>query len=119
MRAVSYTHLAFTTPGNAQVQDDITEDGSKEFLTITTKNNNTFYLVIDRSASTENVYLLSQSDENDLQEFLKDGDVYKRQEEYLEHRLVLPQEEAFELYEYELSPEEIEAAEKEVMEDVG
>ena len=40
-------------------------------------------------------------------------------EEYLEHRLVLPQEEAFELYEYELSPEEIEAAEKEVMEDVG
>ena len=64
---------AFTTPGNAQVQDDITEDGSKEFLTITTKNNNTFYLVIDRSASTENVYLLSQIDENDLQEFLKDG----------------------------------------------
>ena len=40
-------------------------------------------------------------------------------EEYLEHRLVLPQEEAFEFYEYELSPEEIEAAEKEVMEDVG
>ena len=40
-------------------------------------------------------------------------------EEYLEHRLVLPREEAFELYEYELSPEEIEAAEKEVMEDVG
>ena len=40
-------------------------------------------------------------------------------EEYLEHRLVLPQEEAFELYEYELPPEEIEAAEKEVMEDVG
>ena len=66
---------AFTTPGNAQVQDDITEDGSKEFLTITTKNNNTFYLVIDRSASTENVYLLSQIDENDLQEFLKDGAV--------------------------------------------
>ena len=40
-------------------------------------------------------------------------------EEYLEHRLVLPREEAFVLYEYELSPEEIEAAEKEVMEDVG
>ena len=40
-------------------------------------------------------------------------------EEYLEHRLVLPQEEAFEFYEYELSPEEIEVAEKEVMEDVG
>ena len=76
---------AFTTPGNAQVQDDITEDGSKEFLTITTKNNNTFYLVIDRSASTENVYLLSQIDENDLQEFLKDGaaSVSEKQERLL------------------------------------
>ena len=64
---------AFSTPGNAQFQDDLGEDSSKEFLTITTKNNNTFYLVIDRSASTENVYMLSQIDENDLQEFL-DGD---------------------------------------------
>ena len=53
------TGTAFSTPGNAQVQDDITEDTTKEFLTITTKNNNTFYLVIDRSASTENVYMLS------------------------------------------------------------
>lgn len=64
---------AFSTPGNAQLQDDLGEDSSKEFLTITTKNNNTFYLVIDRSAATENVYMLSQIDENDLQEFL-DGD---------------------------------------------
>lgn len=67
------TGTAFSTPGNAQVQDDITEDSTKEFLTITTKNNNTFYLVIDRSASTENVYMLSQIDESDLQEFLDSG----------------------------------------------
>ena len=69
---------AFSTPGTAQVQDDITEDGSKEFLTITTKNNNTFYLVIDRSASSENVYMLSQIDENDLKEFLKEGTVTEK-----------------------------------------
>ena len=67
------TGTAFSTPGNAQVQDDITEDSTKEFLTITTKNNNTFYLVIDRSASSENVYMLSQIDERDLQEFLDNG----------------------------------------------
>lgn len=66
----SSSGTAFSTPGNAQIQDDLGEDSSKEFLTITTKNNNTFYLVIDRSASTENVYMLSQIDENDLQEFL-------------------------------------------------
>lgn len=66
---------AFSTPGNGQVQDDITDDSTKEFLTITTKNNNTFYLVIDRSTSSENVYMLSQIDENDLQEFLEEGTV--------------------------------------------
>ena len=69
---------ALSTPGTAQVQDDITEDRSKEFLTITTKNNNTFYLVIDRSSSSENVYMLSQIDENDLQEFLKEGTVTEK-----------------------------------------
>lgn len=39
---------AFTTPGNGEVKDDITDDSTKEFLTVTTKNNNTFYIVIDR-----------------------------------------------------------------------
>ena len=34
---------AFTTPGNGEVKDDITDDSTKEFLTVTTKNNNTFY----------------------------------------------------------------------------
>lgn len=61
---------AFTEPGNGEVQDDIQNGSSKEFLTITTKNNNTFYLVIDRSSTSQNVYLLSQVDENDLKEFV-------------------------------------------------
>ena len=61
---------AFTTPGNGEVKDDITDDSTKEFLTVTTKNNNTFYIVIDRSATAQNVYMLSQIDENDLSEFL-------------------------------------------------
>ena len=61
---------AFTTPGNGEVKDDITDDSTKEFLTVTTKNNNTFYIVIDRSATSQNVYMLSQIDENDLSEFL-------------------------------------------------
>lgn len=64
---------AFTEPGNGEVQDDIQNGSSKEFLTITTKNNNTFYLVIDRSSTSQNVYLLSQVDENDLKEFVDQG----------------------------------------------
>ena len=66
------TEEPFSVPGNAQVQDDITNSKNKEFLTITTKNNNTFYVIIDRSANVDNVYMLSQIDENDLQEFLEE-----------------------------------------------
>lgn len=62
----------FTEPGNGEVQDDITNSSDKEFFTIKTKNNNTFYLIIDRSRDSENVYMLSQIDENDLAEFLEE-----------------------------------------------
>lgn len=65
----------FSVPGNGEVRDDITDDSSKEFLTITTKNNNTFYIVIDRAATTDNVYMLSQIDENDLKDFLDEEEV--------------------------------------------
>lgn len=67
------TEGAFTTPGNGQVQDDIKNDGTKEFLTITTKNNQTFYIVIDHSSNTDNVHMLSKIDENDLQQFLEES----------------------------------------------
>ena len=60
----------FSIPGNGEVLDDKTGDGTKEFLTIQTKNGNTFFLVLDRSSNTENVYMLSMIDENDLAEFM-------------------------------------------------
>lgn len=60
----------FSIPGNGEVLDDKQEDETKEFLTIQTKNGNTFFLVLDRSNNTENVYMLSMVDENDLAEFI-------------------------------------------------
>lgn len=60
----------FTTPGNGDLGDVITNSTGKDFYTIRTKNNNTFYMVIDHSNSTENVYMLSLVDENDLAEFM-------------------------------------------------
>lgn len=63
---------AFSTPGNGELGDAITS-GNKDFYTIHTKNNNTFYLVIDHSGSTDNVYMLSMIDENDLSEFMEDA----------------------------------------------
>lgn len=64
---------SFSIPGNGEVLDDITDDSSKEFFTVTTANGNTFFLVIDRSRNTENVYMLSMIDEVDLQDFIEEG----------------------------------------------
>ncbi|MBY0758715.1 DUF4366 domain-containing protein [Sellimonas caecigallum] len=47
---------------------------------IVTKNNQTFYVIIDRSSTTDNVYMLSNIDEDDLQEFLKEASADKEEE---------------------------------------
>lgn len=62
---------AFSTPGNGDLGDEITS-GMKDFYTIHTKNNNTFYLVVDHAGNQDNVYMLSLIDENDLSEFLNE-----------------------------------------------
>lgn len=62
----------FSVPGNGQILDDKNNDSTKQFLTVQTKNGNTFFLVLDRSSSTENVYMLSMVDENDLAEFVSE-----------------------------------------------
>ena len=80
---------AFSVAGNAEVQDDITDDFSKEFLTIVTKNNQTFYVIIDRSSTTDNVYMLSNIDEDDLQEFLTE--VSDGEEETETATVILPE----------------------------
>ena len=71
----------FSTPGNGQLVDDKGTDSSKQFLTVQTKNGNTFYMVIDRAGSSENVYMMSLVDENDLAEFLDETEKSKETEE--------------------------------------
>ena len=68
----SHTEQGFTTPGNGDLGDQIKSSSGKDFYTIHTKNNNTFYMVIDHTNSNENVYMLSLIDEDDLSEFLKE-----------------------------------------------
>ena len=91
---------AFSTPGNAQLVDDKENDDTKQFLTIQTKKGNTFYMVIDRSSNTENVYMMSLVDENDLAEFL---DETEKEKETEESTVVIP----------ETTPEATPAAEEE------
>ncbi|EOS38954.1 hypothetical protein C808_02271 [Lachnospiraceae bacterium M18-1] len=82
----------FSVPGNGELVDDLPEDESKQFLTIQTKNGNTFFMVLDRSNNTENVYMLSMIDENDLAEFIGDGGEQKEKEQ-VQPSVVIPETE--------------------------
>ena len=68
--------FAFSPDGNLTLIDDFlqievpgdeeTEQIEKQFITVQSKNGNTFYIVIDRNGETENVYFLNLVDEADL-----------------------------------------------------
>ncbi|MCD8379167.1 MAG: DUF4366 domain-containing protein [Lachnospiraceae bacterium] len=59
---------SLTPDGNLTLVDDLSEEDSEamEFITVTTKSGNYFYLIIDRSSDEENVYFLNLVDESDL-----------------------------------------------------
>ncbi len=63
----------FSVAGNGEILDDAVDDETKEFFTVQTENNQTFFIVIDRSSATDNVYMLSMIDEEDLMEFVPDA----------------------------------------------
>ena len=56
----------FTPAGSATTVDNATDGDGKEFFTITTPDENIFYLIIDRQRETENVYFLNAVTEEDL-----------------------------------------------------
>ena len=58
--------IPLTPNGQATVVDHATGADSKEFFTITTANNNVFYLIVDRQREEENVYFLNAVTETDL-----------------------------------------------------
>lgn len=64
-----------TTPGGqGTVIDNVSgtsEDSGREFFTITTPDENVFYLVIDRQRDSENVYFLNAVTESDLMALAK------------------------------------------------
>lgn len=76
--------FAFTPDGNLTLIDDFlqvetpaTEDSEqveKQFITVQSKNGNTFYIVIDRNGETENVYFMNLVDEADLNALIEGED---------------------------------------------
>lgn len=67
---------AFSESGNLSLLDDVGTDAAKEleYMTVQTKSGAVFYLVIDRSADTENVYFLNQVDAADLMAIMDDAE---------------------------------------------
>jgi len=55
-----------TPSGTGTVIDNITNKSGIEFFTITSANDNVFFLIIDRQRDTENVYFLNAVTESDL-----------------------------------------------------
>lgn len=61
-----------TPGGNAQLIDDVTDNESLQFITVTTRDGNEFYIIIDKGAQSENVYFLNTVDESDLAALVED-----------------------------------------------
>ena len=57
---------AFPTDGTGTLTSTSTEKDGKEFYTVMTPAGNVFYLIIDKSKSTKNVYFLDAAKEKDL-----------------------------------------------------
>ena len=60
------TQNPFSTDGTGTVVDNAADEDGKEFYTITTPDENIFYLVIDKQKTTDNVYFLNAVTEADL-----------------------------------------------------
>ena len=57
-----------TPDGNLSLVDDLdfSDRAGLQFMTVTSKDGHVFYIVIDRTANSENVYFLNQVDAADL-----------------------------------------------------
>ncbi len=63
-----------TPEGNLDLEDDVSDEASEnlQFMTVRTKDGSVFYIIIDRSANSRNVYFLNEVDASDLLALMND-----------------------------------------------
>ena len=69
---VTEDNRTLTPKGNAQLVDDVTDNENLQFITVTARDGNVFYFVIDKGANSENVYFLNTVDKSDLAALVED-----------------------------------------------
>ena len=79
-----------TPDGNLTLVDDLdySSRAGLQFMTVTSKDGHVFYIVIDRTANSENVYFLNHVDAADLMALMND----EQKEEYLKEQEAKQQE---------------------------
>ena len=79
-----------TPDGNLTLVDDLdySSRAGLQFMTVTSKDGHVFYIVIDRTANSENVYFLNQVDAADSMALMND----EQKEEYLKEQEAKQQE---------------------------
>lgn len=63
-----------TPKGNAELVDNVSDSENLQFITVTARDGNVFYFVIDKGAESENVYFLNTVDESDLEALIEETD---------------------------------------------
>ena len=66
------SNRTISTAGNGHIVDDITDSEYLQFITVTARDGNVFYVVIDRQNSNDNVYFLNTVDESDIAALVED-----------------------------------------------
>lgn len=67
--------------GNAQLVDDVSDNENLQFITVTARDGNVFYFVIDKGATSNNVYFLNTVDESDLAALVEGTEINTKTED--------------------------------------